>query len=83
MFMTNSHKPTHEGIKMDISKSMHICLKRVGMQKKELAEELGTTPQTVSIMSKSKYCSPDLLEKMCVLFDMKASEFIALGESND
>ena len=65
---------------MDVSESLKICLKREKMSKGELAVKLGITPQTVTVLAKSKYCSPTNLIGMCELFNMKASEFIALGE---
>lgn len=65
---------------MDISESVKKCLEQEEMSKGELAKELKTSAQTVSTLVKSKHCSPDMLAKLCDVFKMKASEFIALGE---
>ena len=65
---------------MDISKSIELCIKRESMSKGELAKRLGIAPQTVSVLAKSKHCSPAMLGKLGGVFDMKISEFIALGE---
>ena len=67
---------------MDISKSIDYCLKDTGMMKKKLAERLGVTTATVSTLVKSKRCSPDMLQKLSEVFNMRVSEFIALGESD-
>ena len=65
---------------MNISKSIKLCLVEQDMMKKDLAEKLEVTPQTISSLMKSVNCSPDMLDKLSVVFDMKVSEFIALGE---
>ena len=67
---------------MDISKSLNICLQRENMSKGDLAKNINVTPQTVTSLAKCNHCSHSNLIKMCNLFKMKASEFIALGEND-
>lgn len=65
---------------MNIKKSIEVCLDDTGMMKKKLAEKLGVSVQTVSILCKSERCSTDMQVKLAEVFNMKVSEFIALGE---
>jgi len=65
---------------VDISESLKKCLDDTGMRKDKLAEKLGVTPQTVSTLVKSKYCTGPMLSKLAGVFGMAESEFIALGE---
>lgn len=65
---------------MDIGKSVIIALRDNGMIKKDLAFKLEVTPASISVLCKNTECSGRMLEKLCTVFDMKASEFIKLGE---
>ena len=65
---------------MNISESLRICLDKSGMKKKVLAERASITPQTITVLLKSRTCSGVVIENLAAVFDMKASEFIALGE---
>jgi DNA-binding Xre family transcriptional regulator len=65
---------------MNIGKSIVIALVDKGWQKKDLAEKLGVTRSTVSNLVKSSTCSGQALDNLCEVFEMKASEFVALGE---
>lgn len=65
---------------MNIGKSVQIALINKGWQKKDLAEKLGVTRSTVSNLVKCTACNGKALDSLCEAFEMKASEFIALGE---
>ena len=65
---------------MNISTSVEIALIKKRMSKKELAGKLGTSQNTVSKLCKGETCSGKMLNELCSVFDLKASEFIALGE---
>ena len=65
---------------MNVGKSITIALFDKGMKKRELAVALGVTPHTVTNLCASKTCAGDRLAKLCEIFEMDASEFIALGE---
>jgi DNA-binding Xre family transcriptional regulator len=68
---------------MNTGKSIQIALVNKGWQKKDLAEKLGVTRSTVSNLVKSSTCTGQALDNLCEVFEMKVSEFIALGESNE
>jgi len=65
---------------VNIGKSISIALAQKEMQKKDLAQALGVTPATISNLVKSSACSGKALDNLCEVFEMKASDFIALGE---
>lgn len=65
---------------MNIGKSIKVAMAKKGMRGKELAEKLGVTPSSVSIMSSRKTASSTMLNKLCEAFDMPASDFVKLGE---
>lgn len=65
---------------MNIGKSIEICLEDRGMMKKKLAEKLDVTPQTVTTLIQSKECTGPMLRKLSEIFEMKSSQFIAIGE---
>jgi len=65
---------------VDISKSIRVALAIKEMQKQELATAMKVSPQAISALCKSKTCSGDRLIELCRVFEMKASDFIVLGE---
>jgi len=65
---------------MNVGKSIKQCLLNNEMKGQELAEKLCASPQYVSKISNRKYCTGELIERLSKIFDLKASEFIALGE---
>ncbi len=65
---------------MNIGKSIQIALIDKGWQKKDLASKLGVTRSTVSNLVSSSTCTGKALDNLCDVFEMKASDFIALGE---
>ena len=65
---------------MNIGQSIELSLIKKGMSKQQLAKELGLTANSVSTLCKNKTCSGKTLDKLCVVFGIKASDFVALGE---
>lgn len=65
---------------MNTGKSITILLHDRSMKKKDLAAMLDMTPATVTTLCKEETCSGKMIDKLCIVFDIKASEFIALGE---
>jgi DNA-binding Xre family transcriptional regulator len=65
---------------MNIGKSIQIALIDKGWQKKDLADKMGVTRSTISNLVKSSTCTGQALDNLCEVFEMKASDFIALGE---
>jgi len=65
---------------MNIGKSIELCLVINGISKGDLAKKLGVTPNTVTTLCKGKTCSGKALDSLCLVFNMKASDFVALGE---
>lgn len=65
---------------MNIGKSIKVALAMKGMKAKDLAETLVVTPPTISVMCSRPTASGQMLIQLSLAFDMKVSEFIALGE---
>lgn len=65
---------------MNLGKSIQIARAKRGLQVKELAEKLGMKPTSLSQLSSQDSCTGATLQKLAKAFDMKVSEFVALGE---
>ena len=65
---------------MNLKKSMTMAMAITGIQNKQIAGELSTTPQQVSSWCIKGAISQVSIIKLAQVFDMKVSEFIALGE---
>lgn len=65
---------------MNVGKSIKVALAKREMRSGDLAKILGVTPQTVSTMSSRSTCTGQMLIRLAQSFDMKVSEFVALGE---
>jgi transcriptional regulator with XRE-family HTH domain len=65
---------------MNLGKSIQIARAKHGLQVQELAEKLGMKPTSLSQLSSQKSCTGATLQKLAAAFDMKVSEFVALGE---
>ena len=68
---------------MNLGESLRIILNRTGMMKKHLAKELGVTPQTISHLMGDRYWTRGMIEEICSIFDLTASEFVRLGEKGE
>jgi transcriptional regulator with XRE-family HTH domain len=65
---------------MNLGKSINVARAKHGLKAKELAERLGMTQTSLSQLSAQTSCTGATLQKLAAAFDMKVSEFIALGE---
>lgn len=65
---------------MNLRKSIKMCLAEKGMAQKDLAEKLGMSQTSMSQLAAQKSCTGATLQKLADAFDMKVSEFVALGE---
>lgn len=65
---------------MNVGKSIKLALVMRNMKSGELAAALGVTASTVSVMSSRPTCSGQMLIQLAQRFEMKVSEFVALGE---
>jgi DNA-binding Xre family transcriptional regulator len=65
---------------MNLGKSLKVALAMKGMKNKELAEKLGVNRRQVTNWICTGSIRKDTQIKICEIFEMKASEFVALGE---
>jgi len=65
---------------MNIGKSIELALVHKQMKKIELAKAMGLSANSISTLCKTPTCSGKTLDKLCTVFNMKASDFVALGE---
>lgn len=65
---------------MNIGKSIKIALAMRDMKQNQLAEKLDKTPRWINQLANSGSASTATIEMLAGAFDMKASEFVALGE---
>ena len=65
---------------MNIGKSVKILLAQQEMNQTELAVKVGVSRAVMSYVCNHPSCSPGMMVKLCEVFDLKASELIALGE---
>ena len=65
---------------MNIGKSTRIAMAKRGIRGNELAKQLGMSTSAVSILLSRPYSDGKRVAQLAAFFDMKVSEFIALGE---
>lgn len=65
---------------MNVGKSIKVAMAKRDMTPKMLAEKMGVTRQYVGNMMGSQTVGVGTINKLCEVFGMKASEFVALGE---
>lgn len=65
---------------MNFRRSLKLALAQRGMTQKALAEKLGMRESSMSQLAAQTSCTGATLQKIADAFDMKVSEFIALGE---
>ena len=66
---------------MNLGKSIRVGQAMVGMTQREVASDIGINVATLNQIAKGKrLCRSDVLERLAACFNMKVSEFIALGE---
>lgn len=65
---------------MNIGKSVRVAMAKRDIKPKELAEKMGASRQYIGQLMKAEAVGTGTLNKLCEVFDMKAGEFITLGE---
>lgn len=65
---------------MNIGKSLKISLLKNNMEQSDLAEKLGIHQSNISRIANCKTITTETLERLAVAFNMKVSEFVAVGE---
>jgi len=65
---------------MNVGKSVKIALAKRGTNQTRLAESLGVTAVWVNRLANSRSASMATVETLASAFNMKVSDFIALGE---
>lgn len=65
---------------MNVKRSIEVALAKKGVKKIDLALHLETTPQQISNWCRKNSLTCNSLERLAGYFDLKLSEFIALGE---
>ena len=67
-------------IKMNIGKSIQICLKEQDKNRDQGAEYLGVSKSWFSTISNHRNTGARSINELAEFFDMKPSEFISKGE---
>lgn len=65
---------------MNIGKSIKVALAQRNMKQNQLADRLGKSARWINLLANSKGASTETITMLAAAFDMKASEFVALGE---
>jgi len=65
---------------MNIRKSISVALAQKDINRVQLAEIMGVSRQRVYAIALQKSVRRETIMKLAAAFDMKVSEFIALGE---
>lgn len=65
---------------MNIGKSLKIALLKHNMEQADLAEKIGIHQSNISRISCGKTITTETLARLAGAFNMKVSEFLAIGE---
>jgi len=65
---------------MNVGKSIKVALAKRGINQTQLAAELKCTKVWISRLANMRTASMPTVEMLAKSFDMKVSEFVALGE---
>jgi len=65
---------------LNLRKSIKTALAQRDMSQKALAEKLGMRETSISQLAAQTSCTGATLQKLAEAFEMKVSEFVALGE---
>lgn len=65
---------------MNLRRSIKTALVQRDMSQKDLAKKLGMLETSISQLAAQKSCTGATLQKLATAFELKVSEFIALGE---
>ena len=70
----------HPGEDMNIGKSLKIALIQNNMEQADLADRMGIHQSNISKISRGKTITTETLQRIAKAFNMKVSEFLAIGE---
>lgn len=65
---------------MNVGKSVRVAMAKRDIKPAQLMEMMGCSRQYVGQLMQAETVGTGTLNKLCDVFGMKASEFIALGE---
>lgn len=65
---------------MNIGKSLKMSLLKNDMEQSDLADKIGIHQSNISKISCGKTITTATLERLATAFNMKVSEFVAIGE---
>lgn len=65
---------------MNIGKSIKVAMTKKNMANQDLADKLGRTLPSISVMRGRETCSGQTMIELAGIFGMRVSELIALGE---
>jgi transcriptional regulator with XRE-family HTH domain len=65
---------------MDLGKSLRIALVHSGKTQMKLADDFNISRQTVSRWANTGNMTQETIKELSSYFDMRPSEFVALGE---
>lgn len=65
---------------MNIGKSLKVALAQRDMKQNQLAAKLKKTPRWINDLANNETASSATIQMLAGAFDMKASDFVALGE---
>ena len=65
---------------MNVGKSVRVAMAKRDIKPKQLMEMMGCSRQYVGQLMNEESAGVGTLNKLCEVFGMKLSEFIALGE---
>lgn len=65
---------------MDIGKSLKMALIKNNMEQSDLATKIGIHQSNISKISCGKTITTETLSRLATAFNMKVSEFVAIGE---
>lgn len=67
--------------KVNTGKSLNVILAKRGMSKKELSAIYPCSQSQVSNMARNRTMSWESLERLCEIFEIEPSEFVAEGQN--
>jgi transcriptional regulator with XRE-family HTH domain len=65
---------------MNVGKSIKVALAKRGVTQVDMAKKMGCGRVWLSRLANSRSASMNTVEELAAAFDMKVSEFVALGE---
>lgn len=65
---------------MNVGKSIKVALAKKGQNQTQLASQMNCTQVWINRLANSRTAAMPTVESLAAAFDMKVSEFLALGE---